>query len=92
MTKNNNDCQIHIWIDWMFFNRVTKMVLHIIFLTIGKERKLEKVILLVKECDDSVKKNPILDSVVLIVIIMIKQTVSRIGYFKLIFFKTNFLN
>ena len=54
MTKNNNDCNIHIRIDWMFFNRVTKMVLHIIFFTIWEERKLEIVILLVKECDDSV--------------------------------------
>ena len=53
MTKNSNDCQIHVWIDWMFF-RVTEMVLHIIFFTIWKERKLEKMILLVKECDYSV--------------------------------------
>lgn len=37
VTKNNNDCNIHIWIDWMFFNRVTKMVLHIIFFKFGRK-------------------------------------------------------
>ena len=35
--QKNNDCNIHIWIDWIFFNRVTKMVLHIIFLQFGRK-------------------------------------------------------
>ena len=35
--QNNNDCNIHTWMDWMFFSRVTKMVLHIIFFTIWEE-------------------------------------------------------